>query len=135
MKNSSKFLKIVFTVLVFSLVVPLSPSVSSAKARICCKKVCKSMMGTAPQATSKTTNQGKSATGVAPCGNESCLITDKKSESVSFVVAQSTTPVDFTRVALLEKESSQVFQSVPVQGTANKHRKSPLYLFHSIFRI
>jgi hypothetical protein len=130
MKIRSNIMKVVFAVLVFSLVVPFSPSVSSAKAKICCKKNCRSMMGTA--ATSKTASHGKSA---APCVNKSCLITDKKFESLSVVVAHDKPQLSFSLVDSLVKESPQGFQFIPAKGAAPKQQSLPLYLSNSILRI
>jgi hypothetical protein len=128
---ASKFLKVVFAILVFSLVVPISPSVSSAKAKICCMKNCKSMMEALPQAATKTGDKS----GSAHCNNDSCLITDKKSESLSVVVEHDTPQLSFSLVASLEKESLQGFQFVPANDAGAKQRSLPLYLSNSILRI
>jgi hypothetical protein len=127
MRMSSKLLKVVFAILVFSLVVPISPSVSSAKAKICCKKNCKSMMETAIQAVPHATAD--------QCRNDSCLITDKKSESLSVIVSQDTPLLSFSLIPSLEKESPQGFQFVPVKEAGPKQRSLPLYLSNSILRI
>jgi len=91
-------------------------------------------MEAAPQATTSTAAKHCGhQEGSAQCNNESCLITDKKSESFSFAVTQTTPQLNFSLVASLEKESPQLVQFVPVQDTGNKH--PPLYLANSILRI
>ena len=124
MKMTSKFLKVVFAILFFSLVVPISPSVSFAKAKICCKKNCEIMMEAWPQATSKIGVKSSST----QCKNDSCLIMDKKSESLSVVVEHDTPQLSFFLVASLEKESSKGFQFVPTKDAGAKQRTLPLYL-------
>jgi len=133
MSMPSKFLKIVFAILVFSLVVPISPSVSSAKAKICCKKNCKSME-TEPQATTSAKHCSHQE-GSAGCSNDSCLITDKKSESLSVVVAHDTPQLIFSLVDSLVKESPQGFQFVPANDAGPNKQSLPLYLSNSILRI
>ncbi|MFT4580009.1 MAG: hypothetical protein ACI9UO_002861 [Nitrospinales bacterium] len=128
---TSKFLKAVFAVLVLSLVVPISPSVSSAKAKLCCKKNCKSMMAALPHV---ATNTGDKS-GSAQCNNESCLITDKNSESLSVVVEHDTPLINFSLVVSLEKESPKGFQFAPAKDAGAKQRSLPLYLSNSILRI
>jgi hypothetical protein len=135
MKICPNIMKVVFAILVFSLVVPFSPSVSSARAKICCKKNCKSMMGGASQSTPKTANHGKSAAGAARCDNESCLITDEKSESFSFVKTQEAKQLIFSLVSSLIKETPQGFQFVPAKGAGTQQQAPPLYLSNSILRI
>jgi len=135
MKMTSKFFKIVFAILVLSLVVPVSPSVSSIKAKICCKKNCKSMEA-APQATASTAAKHCShKEGSAGCSNDSCLITDKKSESLSVILAHDTQQLSFSLVASLEKKSPKGFQFIPAKGAGPKQRILPLYLSNSILRI
>ena len=135
MKIRSKILKLVFAILVFSLVVPFAPSVSSAKAKICCKKNCKSMEAT-PRATTPTAARHcNSSKDSLKCNNDSCLITDKKSESLSVIVSQDTPLLSFSLIPSLEKESPQGFQFVPVKEAGPKQRSLPLYLSNSILRI
>jgi hypothetical protein len=67
------------------------------------------------------------------CNNDSCLITDKKSESFSFVVAHDTQQLNFSFVTSLGKEIPQGFQFVPAKGADNKQLGPPFYL--SILRI
>ena len=88
------------------------------------------MMGTA--ATSKTANHGKSA---ARCDNESCLITDEKSESFSFVKAQEAKQLIFSLVSSRIKEIPQSFQFVPAKSAGTQQQSLPLYLSNSILRI
>jgi hypothetical protein len=135
MKMTSKLLKVVFAILVFSLIVPISPSVSFAKAKICCKKNCKSMMGASSQANSKTSNHGKSVAGVVPCDNDSCLITDEKSESFSFVVGDEIPQLSFSLISPSVKEIPQGFQFVSTKGASTQQQSPPLYLLNSILRI
>jgi hypothetical protein len=136
MKMSPKFLKVVFAILVFSLVAPFSPSVSSAKAKICCKKNCKSMVA-APQATTSTATKhcSNQQDGSAGCNSESCLITDEKSESFSFVKTQEAKQPIFSLVSSLVKETPQGFQFVPAKGAGTQQQGPPLYLSNSILRI
>jgi hypothetical protein len=139
MKIRSNMLKVVFAILVFSLVVPFSPSVSSAKAKICCKKNCRSM-GTASQAapqvtTSTAAKHCNQQDGSAGCSNESCLITDEKSKSFSFVKTHEAKPLKFSLDASLVKEPPQGFQFVPVNDADIQQQSPPLYLSYSILRI
>ena len=90
MEITSKFLKVVFAILFF-LVVPISPSVSFAKVKICCKKNCEIMIEALPQVTFKASTKSRST----QCKNDSCLITDKKSESLSVVVEHDTPQLSF----------------------------------------
>lgn len=83
------------------------------------------MMGTASHAAPQA--------GVTPCNNESCLITDKKSESFSFVVANDTPKLNFSLIPSLEKGSPQGFQSVLAESAGIWQPGPPLYL--SILRI
>jgi hypothetical protein len=135
MKLPSIILKVVFFILVFSLVVPFSPSVSSAKAKICCKKNCRSM-GTAPQATTSTAAKHfNQQDGSAGCSNESCLITDEKSESFSLVKTQEAKQLIFSLVSSLVKEIPQGFQFAPAKGAGTQQQGPSLYLSNSILRI
>jgi hypothetical protein len=135
MKLNCKFLKVVFAILVFSLVVPLSPSVSSAKAKICCKKSCKSMVA-ASQATNSTAKKHcHQQDGSAGCSHGSCLITDEKSESFSFVKTQETQQLNLSLVSSLVKEIPQGFKFIPAKDACIPQQGPPLYLSNSILRI
>jgi hypothetical protein len=81
MKITFILLNVVFSIF-FSLVDPILPSVSFAKAKICCKINCEIIMEASPQAKSKTGAKSSST----QCKNYSCLIADKKFESLSVVV-------------------------------------------------
>jgi hypothetical protein len=132
---SSKLLKVILAILVFSLVVPISPSVSSAKAKICCKKNCKSMIGTSSPTTSNIPNFGNSIAGTVPCNNESCLITDGKSESFSLVNANEAKQLIFFLVSYFIREVPQGFQFIPAISAGTQQQRPPLYLTNSILRI
>jgi hypothetical protein len=135
MKMHSNIVKVVFAFLVFSLVVPFSPSVSSAKAKICCKKNCKSVEAAHQATTSTATKHCHQQDGSAGCDNESCLITDEKSESFSFVKTQEAKQLNLSLVASLVKETPQSFQFAPAKGAGAQKQGPPLYLSNSILRV
>ena len=79
------------------------------------------MMEALPQATSKTGAKSSST----QCKNDSCLIMDKKSESLSVVVEHDTPQLSFFLVASLEKEFPKGFQFVPAKDAGDKQRTRP----------
>jgi hypothetical protein len=135
MKIRSNMIKVVFSILVFSLVVPFLPSVSSAKAKICCKKNCIRMEDAHQATTSTATKHCHQQDGSAGCNSESCLIMDEKSEFFSFVKTQEAKQLNLSLVASLVKETLQGFQFVPAKGAGAQQHGPPLYLSNSILRV
>jgi len=80
-------LKILFGVIVFSLVIPLSPPVSFAKAKICCKKKCNKMMGAMAQSEQQSTKHCNHKKSPIDCCQENCskIITHEKSEQFPLI--------------------------------------------------
>ena len=80
-------LKILFGVIVFSLVIPFSPSVSLAKAKMCCKIKCSKMMQSLAKPEQKPTNHCNHKKGPINCCNENCskIITYEKSVPISIL--------------------------------------------------
>jgi hypothetical protein len=88
MLNRPITLNILLGILAITLLVPLSPSVSSAKAKMCCKKNCRSMMmGTAPQSFPDPVKHCSHKKDSVQCCEENCsrIITYKNPEPYSFI--------------------------------------------------
>jgi hypothetical protein len=139
----STVLKILFGVLALSLVIPFSPSVSSAKAKMCCKKKCLSMMSTVSPSTSKPVKHCSHQKDPVQCCENNCskVITYKKPEPFTYIGAR--TEIGDTR----ERVNFSIF--LPELSTQylkflSRYRESPLtfsllnpplYLSHSILII
>ena len=80
-------LKFLLGIIVFSLVVPFSPPVSLAKAKICCKKKCSKMMGAMAQSEQQSTKHCNHKKSPIDCCQENCskIITYEKPERFPIV--------------------------------------------------
>ena len=80
-------LKFLFGIIVFSLVIPFSPPVSLAKAKICCQKKCSKMMGVMAESEQKPTKHCDHKKNPVDCCQKNCsnIITYEKSEQISLV--------------------------------------------------
>lgn len=80
-----KSLRILVGVIVFSLVIPFSPPVSLAAAKICCKKKCSKMMPSMTKPGQKPINHCNHQSGPVDCCKTNCSksITYAKSERYS----------------------------------------------------
>jgi hypothetical protein len=87
MPNRSKALKILFGIIIFSLVIPFSPPVSFAKAKICCKTKCSKMMGAMAESKQKPIKHCDHKNNPVNCCQKNCsnIITFEKSERISLV--------------------------------------------------
>lgn len=82
-----KALKVVIGIIVFSLVIPFSPPVSFAKAKMCCKTKCSKMMGAMTESKQKPIKHCDHKKSPVNCCQENCsnLITFETSEPISFI--------------------------------------------------
>ena len=87
MLNKSLVLKLILGVFVFSLVIPFSPPVSFAKAKMCCKTKCSKMMGAMTETEQKPIKHCDHKKNPANCCQENCsnIITFEKSERIFLV--------------------------------------------------
>ena len=82
-----RILKLLFGIIVFSLVIPFSPPVSLAKAKMCCQKKCSKMMGVMAESEQKPTKHCDHKKNPVDCCQKNCsnIITYEKSEQISLV--------------------------------------------------
>lgn len=80
-------LKILFGIIVLSLVIPFSPPVSFAKAKMCCKTKCSKMMGAMAKSKQKPIKHCDHKKNPVNCCQKNCsnIITFEKSERISLV--------------------------------------------------
>jgi hypothetical protein len=80
-------MKFLFGIIVFSLVIPFSPPVSLAKAKMCCKKKCSKMMVSMAESEQKPIKHCNHKKSPIDCCQENCskIITYEKPERFSLV--------------------------------------------------
>jgi hypothetical protein len=138
-----KFLKFLFGILAISLMVPFSPSVSLAKAKMCCKKKCLSMMVTVPSSASKPVKHCSHQKDPRQCCENNCskVITYNKPEPFSFIGARTEieTPDVYNYFSIILQNSStqrpDFFSQNKASSFLYKLPSPRLYLSNSILLI
>jgi hypothetical protein len=139
----STVLKILFGVLALSLVIPFSPSVSSAKAKMCCKKKCLSMINTVSPSNSKPVKHCNHQKDPVQCCENNCskVITYKKPEPFSFIGARVEIGTHQENISfsiflpVLSTQSLKFLSRYRESSLLFKPYSPPLYLSHSILLI
>lgn len=137
----SSALKFLLSIIVFSLMVPLSPAVSSAKAKICCKKNCCSMLSDTSQAVPmfvKHCNHQKSS---RQCCDKVCakFISFEKVKPFFFIEARAENDAfsEEVPVSILDRFIYLPELNLRFKGTSSHYKLQtlPIYLSNSVLRI
>lgn len=141
MWTRSVAMKFLFSIIVFSLMVPISPTVSEAKAKLCCKKTCLGMTSVSSQAASLPVKNCKHQKSSRQCCDQVCakFITFKKVEPFFFIKvrAESDSLSEKFPLSVLDRFISLPEFNVRFKEVSSYYKlpNPPLYLSNSILLI